>query len=212
VERRRLLSLHAGGALMPLDRVRSLLARPFTPQPHGDWDLMTGAPPPSQGLMPAAVLMAISDEAQPQLLLTKRTAHLKRHAGQVAFPGGRMDAGDASLIAAALREAHEEVALPPGVVDVLGTLDPYRTGTGFLITPVVGVVPPGLTLQAHPDEVEEVFHVPLAHVLDAANHVRQSGEWQGETRHFWTIPHDRHVIWGATAGMIVGLAQRLERL
>jgi len=197
---------------MPLDRVRSLLARPFTPQPHGDWDLMAGTPPVADRLMPAAVLMAITDEAQPQLLLTKRTAHLKRHAGQVAFPGGRVDASDASLIAAALREAHEEVALPPGEVDVLGTLDPYRTGTGFLITPVVGVVPPGLTLQAHPDEVAELFHVPLAHALDAANHIRQSGQWQGETRHFWTIQHDRHVIWGATAGIIVGLAQRLDRL
>jgi len=197
---------------MPLDRVRSLLAQPFTPQPHGDWDLMAGAPPVADRLMPAAVLMAITDEAQPQLLLTKRTAHLKRHAGQVAFPGGRVDASDASLIAAALREAHEEVALPPGEVDVLGTLDPYRTGTGFLITPVVGVVPPGLTLQAHPDEVAELFHVPLAHALDAANHIRQSGQWQGETRHFWTIQHDRHVIWGATAGIIVGLAQRLDRL
>ena len=197
---------------MPLDRVRSLLAQPFTPQPHGDWDLMAGTPPVADRLMPAAVLMAITDEAQPQLLLTKRTAHLKRHAGQVAFPGGRVDASDASLIAAALREAHEEVALPPGEVDVLGTLDPYRTGTGFLITPVVGVVPPGLTLQAHPDEVAELFHVPLAHALDAANHIRQSGQWQGETRHFWTIQHDRHVIWGATAGIIVGLAQRLDRL
>ncbi|WP_353200160.1 CoA pyrophosphatase [Sandarakinorhabdus sp.] len=197
---------------MPLDRVRSLLARPFTPQPHGDWDLMTDAPPPVDGLMPAAVLMAITDEAQPQLLLTKRTAHLKRHPGQVAFPGGRVDAGDASMIAAALREAHEEVALPPGQVQVLGMLDPYRTGTGFLITPVVGVVPPGLALRPQPDEVAEVFHVPLAHALDCANHLRQSGQWQGETRHFWTIRHDRHVIWGATAGMIVALAQRLERL
>lgn len=197
---------------MPLDRVRTLLSGPFTPQPHGDWDLDRRPPPPAAHLTPAAVLLAISDEAAPQLLFTRRTAHLKRHAGQVAFPGGRLDAGDASLIAAALREAHEEVALPPGAVDVLGTLDPYRTGTGFLITPVVGVVPPGLTLQAHPDEVEEVFHVPLAHVLEPANHIRQSGEWQGETRHFWTIPHDRHVIWGATAGMIVGLAQRLGQL
>lgn len=197
---------------MPLDRVRSLLARPFMPQPHGDWDLMHSPPPPADGLMPAAVLMAISEEADPQLLLTRRTMHLKRHAGQVAFPGGRLDAGDASLIAAALREAHEEVALPPSLVNILGTLDPYRTGTGFLVTPVVGVVPPGLALQGHPDEVDEVFHVPLAHALDPSNHIRQSGQWQGETRHYWTIQHDRHVIWGATAGMIVALSRRLEGL
>ncbi|WP_353216429.1 CoA pyrophosphatase [Sandarakinorhabdus sp.] len=194
---------------MPLDRVRSLLARPFTPQPHGDWDLMQGPPPPAEGLMAAAVLMAITDEADPQLLLTRRTAHLRRHGGQVAFPGGRLDAGDASLIATALREAHEEVAMPPDQVEVLGMLDPYRTGTGFLVTPVVGVVPPGLALQADPGEVDALFHVPLAHALDPGNHVRQSGQWQGETRHFWTIRHDSHVIWGATAGMIVALARRV---
>jgi 8-oxo-dGTP pyrophosphatase MutT (NUDIX family) len=197
---------------MPLHRVRSLLARPFTPQPHGDWDLMRDAPPADDALMPAAVLMAISDEPEPQLLFTRRSAQLRRHAGQVAFPGGRQDAGDDGPIAAALREAHEEVALPPHHVEVLGMLDPYRTGTGFLVTPVVGVVPPGLALAPDPGEVDSLFHVPLAHVLDPANHLRQSGEWQGQTRHFWTIRHDRQVIWGATAGMIVALSRRLEAL
>ncbi len=197
---------------MPLHRVRSLLAGPFTPRPHGDWDLMREEPPAGEALMPAAVLMAISDEHEPQLLFTRRTAHLKRHAGQVAFPGGRQDAGDDGPIAAALREAHEEVALAPRHVEVLGTLDPYRTGTGFLVTPVVGVVPPGLTLTPDPGEVDVLFHVPLAHVLDPANHLRQSGQWQGQTRHFWTIRHDSQVIWGATAGMIVALSRRLEGL
>jgi 8-oxo-dGTP pyrophosphatase MutT (NUDIX family) len=197
---------------MPLERVRSLLRAPFTPQPHGDWDLMRDAPPADEALMPAAVLMAISNEPQPQLLFTRRTAHLKRHAGQVAFPGGRQDAGDPDAVAAALREAEEEVALPRSAVEVLGTLDPYRTGTGFLVTPVVGVVPPGLQLRADPGEVDEVFHVPLAHVLDPANHLRQTGHWQGQERHYWSIRHDRHVIWGATAGMIIGLSRRLEGL
>lgn len=197
---------------MPLDRVRTLLAAPITPRLHGDWDLMASAPPPADDLTPAAVLMAISSEAEPQLLLTRRTAHLRRHAGQVAFPGGRLDAGDAGPVAAALREAAEEVALPARHVEVLGTLDPYRTGTGFLITPVVGVVPPGLVLRPDPHEVAELFHVPLAHVLDPANHERQSAEWQGQTRHYWTIRHDRHFIWGATAGMIVALARRLEQI
>ncbi|WP_235927748.1 CoA pyrophosphatase [Sandarakinorhabdus rubra] len=173
---------------------------------------MHGAPPPATGLTPAAVLMAISDEPEPQLLFTRRTAHLKRHAGQVAFPGGRQDEGDEGPIATALREAHEEVALPPGVVEVLGTLDPYRTGTGYLVTPVVGVVPPGLVLRPDPGEVDELFHVPLAHVLDPANHLRQSGQWQGQTRHYWAIRHEPHLIWGATAGMIVALSRRLERL
>jgi 8-oxo-dGTP pyrophosphatase MutT (NUDIX family) len=197
---------------MPLDRVRSLLSGPFTPRPHGDWDLAREAPPLATSLTPAAVLMAISDEPAPQLLFTRRTAHLKRHAGQVAFPGGRQDAGDPDAIAAALREAEEEVALPRHAVEVLGTLDPYRTGTGYLVTPVVGVVPPGLVLQAQPDEVDEVFHVPLAHVLDPANHLRQTGQWQGQMRHYWSISHDRHHIWGATAGMIVALSRRLETL
>ena len=197
---------------MPLDLVRALLRGPFTPQPHGDWDLDRAGPPPAEGLTAAAVLMAISDEAAPQLLLTRRTAHLKRHPGQVAFPGGRQDAGDADAVAAALREAEEEVALPRNAVEVLGTLDPYRTGTGYLVTPVVGVVPPGLMLRAEPAEVDEVFHVPLAHVLDPGNHVRETGQWQGQTRHFWAIRHDRHYIWGATAGMIIALSRRLQAL
>jgi 8-oxo-dGTP pyrophosphatase MutT (NUDIX family) len=197
---------------MPLDRVRTLLAGPFTPQPHGDWDLDRSNPPPVANLTPAAVLMAISQEAVPHLLLTRRTAHLKSHAGQVAFPGGRQDADDPDAVAAALREAEEEVSLPRQHVEVLGTLDPYRTGSGYLITPVVGVVPPGLALRAQPDEVDEMFHVPLAHVLDPANHVRESGQWQGQTRHYWSIRHDRHYIWGATAGMIIALARRLEAL
>jgi 8-oxo-dGTP pyrophosphatase MutT (NUDIX family) len=197
---------------MPLDRVRSLMASPLEPRPHGDWDLGREAPPPAERLTPAAVLMAISDEAQPQLLLTRRTAHLKRHAGQVAFPGGRQDDGDAGLIATALREAEEEVALPATAVEVLGTLDPYRTGTGFIVTPVVGVVPPGLPLRADPAEVDTLFHVPLAHVIDPANHVQESAMWQGRQRHYWTIRHDRFHIWGATAGMIVAFSQRLAAL
>ncbi|OYQ29405.1 CoA pyrophosphatase [Sandarakinorhabdus cyanobacteriorum] len=194
---------------MPLDRVRALLAQPLIPNPQGDWDLGRDPPPPADRLTPAAVLMAISNEADPQLLLTRRTAHLKRHAGQVAFPGGRQDEGDAGLIATALREAEEEVAMPADVVEVLGTLDPYRTGTGFIVTPVVGVVPPGLELRADPGEVDTLFHVPLAHVIDPANHVQESAMWQGRQRQYWTIRHDRFHIWGATAGMIVAFSQRL---
>ncbi|MEI6419567.1 MAG: CoA pyrophosphatase [Sphingomonadales bacterium] len=193
---------------MWLPRIRAALAQPAPPRPGSDWDLMAEAPPPAP-LTPAAVLLALSDEAEPQLLLTRRTAHLKRHAGQVAFPGGRVDPGDASAIAAALREAEEEVALPRHVVDVLGTMDTYRTGTGYIITPVVGVVPAGLTLIPQPDEVAEVFQVPLAHVLDPANHIRGTGQWQGQARHYWQISHGRHHIWGATAGMIVAFAKRL---
>jgi 8-oxo-dGTP pyrophosphatase MutT (NUDIX family) len=193
---------------MPLDRIRTLLGQPLSPRPGGDWDLMDRPPPPAP-LTPAAVLMAVTAEPEPQLLLTRRTAHLKQHAGQIAFPGGRVDAEDPDHVAAALREAEEEVALPRRVVEVLGTADPYRTGTGYLITPVVGVVPAGLVLSPSPDEVDEVFHVPLAHVLDPASHERHSGIWQGETRHYWIIRHQGREIWGATAGMIVNLSRRL---
>jgi 8-oxo-dGTP pyrophosphatase MutT (NUDIX family) len=161
-------------------------------------------------LMPAAVLMAVTQEAVPQLLLTRRQAHLKRHAGQIAFPGGRMDPGDASAEATALREAEEEVALARHHVEILGRLPDYTTGTGFAVTPIVGLVPAGLTLQAHEGEVAELFHVPLAHVLDPANHETRTGEWQGKARRTFVIRHEHREIWGATAAMIVNLSRRFR--
>lgn len=161
-------------------------------------------------LMPAAVLMAVTIEASPQLLLTRRQAHLKRHAGQIAFPGGRMDPGDASPEATALREAEEEVALARHHVEVLGRLPDYTTGTGFAVTPVVGLVPPGLPLRPHEGEVAELFHVPLAHVLDPANHETRTGEWQGRARRTFVIRHGEREIWGATAAMIVNLSRRFR--
>lgn len=162
-------------------------------------------------LMRAAVLMAVTTEDEPQLLLTRRQAHLKRHAGQIAFPGGRMDAGDESLVVTALREAEEEVALGRHHVEVLGCLEAYATGTGFSVTPVVGLVPPGLDLRAHEGEVAEMFHVPLAHVLDPRNHEMRMGEWQGRARRTFVIRHEHREIWGATAGMIVNLSRRFGR-
>jgi len=193
-----------------IERLRAALLAAAVPSYRGDWEV-TRDPAPEAGrdLTPAAVLIAISDEAEPQLLLTRRPATMARHPGQIAFPGGRVDPGDASGIAAALREAEEEVALPRGEVEVLGTLDPYETGTGFSILPVVGIVPPGLALTPHQREVAELFHVPFAHVIDSANHERRHGEWQGRARSFYVIRHGTREIWGATAGILVNLSRRL---
>jgi 8-oxo-dGTP pyrophosphatase MutT (NUDIX family) len=196
---------------MPIDRLRAaLLTSGAGGGFQGDWDVTddTGIERVRE-LTPAAVLIAVTDEAEPQLLLTRRNANMKRHPGQIAFPGGRIDPGDASPVAAALREAEEEVALGRHHVDVLGTLERYETGTGFSILPVVGVVPPGLVFAAHEREVAEVFHVPFAHVMDPVNHEMRTGEWQGRRRNFFVIRHGEREIWGATAGIIVNLSRRL---
>ena len=157
----------------------------------------------------AAVLVAITDRPEPGVLLTRRTETLRRHAGQVAFPGGRIDPGDADPTAAALREAQEEIGLSPDAVDVVGIADRYRTITGFDITPVVGVVPPDLPLVPHAAEVAALFEVPLAHLLAPENQVAQSAEWNGTQRHFYEIRWADERIWGATAAMIVNLGRRL---
>ena len=139
----------------------------------------------------------------------EKSAHLRTHAGQIAFPGGKVDNGEDS-IAAALREAQEEILLDPAAAEVVGELDPYRTVTGFVVTPVVCVVPPELPLQPHEHEVAELFEAPLAHLLDPANHQRQSGLFQGRERHYYEIVWNDRRIWGATAGMIVNLSRRLQ--
>lgn len=196
---------------MTIDRLRGALLAGTSSDPawYGDGHMSGDLRDPERLLMPAAVLIAISDEAEPQLLLTRRPTTMTRHPGQIAFPGGRVDAGDDGPISAALREAEEEVALDRRHVDVLGTLDPYETGTGFSILPVVGAVPPGLVLTPHEREVAEVFHVPFGHVMDPANHEVRSGEWQGRERKFYVIRHGTREIWGATAGILVNLSRRL---
>lgn len=158
----------------------------------------------------AAVLVAIVDRPQPGVILTQRAATLRRHAGQIAFPGGRIDAGDHDAVAAALREAEEEIALPAAAVGVVGTTDRYRTATGFDIVPVVGVVPPDLPLVPAEAEVDSVFEVPFAFLLDAANHRQATAEWRGRPRHYVEILWQDRRIWGATAGIIVNLARRLR--
>jgi 8-oxo-dGTP pyrophosphatase MutT (NUDIX family) len=157
----------------------------------------------------AAVLIAITDRAEPGVLLTVRREHLRSHAGQIAFPGGRTEPGE-DAVAAALREAHEEVLLDPAVVEVVGMIEPYRTVTGYVVTPVIGVVPPDLELEPHEHEVAELFEAPLAFVLDRANQQRRSALFEGRERHYYEIAWNERRIWGATAGMIVNLSRRLQ--
>ena len=159
---------------------------------------------------PAAVLVAVTDRPAPGVILTQRTDSLRRHAGQIAFPGGRIDPGDADAAAAALREASEEIGLAPQAVELVGEADRYRTITGFEVQPVVGVIAPDLVFTLQPAEVAAVFEVPLDFVLDPANHVETSVEWQGRDRHYYEIAWQGHRIWGATAAMLVNLSRRLR--
>lgn len=159
---------------------------------------------------PAAVLIAVTDRPVPGVILTQRTETLRRHAGQVAFPGGRIDPDDDGPIAAALREAEEEIALPPSVVQVVGTTDAYRTVTNYVVTPVIGVVPPDLRLTPSEAEVASVFEVPLDFLLDSANQRQQVTQYQGQERHYYEILWQDRRIWGATAAMLVNLSRRLR--
>jgi 8-oxo-dGTP pyrophosphatase MutT (NUDIX family) len=173
-----------------------------------------GTPPTAETprtLIPAAVLVPLVErEDGLSILLTQRTAHLANHGGQISFPGGRMEDSDPDPVAAALRETEEEIGLPRTEVDVLGRLDDYVTVTGFRVVPVVGLIHPPFSLVPDPFEVQEVFEVPLAFVLDPQNHQRHSRIGpNGEKRHFYAMPFHGRFIWGATAAMLVNLYEAL---
>lgn len=161
-------------------------------------------------LTPAAVLFPIVlHAAEPTVLLTQRTAHLRDHASQISFPGGRVEPEDASAVHAALRETREEIGLAPSHIEVIGYLPEYRTSTGFSVTPVVAFVTPPFFLQPDPFEVAEVFEVPLAFLLDPANHKQHEIHWRGRLRRYYAMPYGDYFIWGATAGMIMSLFDRM---
>jgi 8-oxo-dGTP pyrophosphatase MutT (NUDIX family) len=197
-----------------------IAASPLEPSgEHGD-DMLGRATPAALGtlavatcdrpLKPAAVLVPVVMGETPGILLTKRTSHLAQHAGQISFPGGRIDPQDSGPEGAALREAWEEIGLSAESVEVLGRMRNYVTGTGYRITPVLGLVPPGLVFKLSPHEVDVVFELPIPVVLDPDAPRRQRQHVQGTWREYWVWPHPEHYIWGATAAILVDLAERLR--
>lgn len=207
-------------AVPPIDEVRRRIAaasanpgirRNSGLAVRGDHDLNPDLKPKAP-LLPAGVLVPLVDRPSGlSVLLTRRTSHLSAHAGQISFPGGRVDPGDADAVAAALRETQEEVGLTPDRIEILGRLDTYHIRTGFEVTPVVGLLRPPFTLVLDSFEVAEAFEVPLGFILDPANHQRQSRIENGQERHFWAMPYGDHFIWGATAGMLMNLYEILGR-
>ena len=192
-----------------LDRLRRALALPG--DGTSDFDLNPGDPP-RRDLRAAGVLVPLIEGPRGlQVILTKRSTRLRHHPGQVAFPGGRMDEGDRDAIDAALREAEEEIGLPRSLVDVIGTLPGHHTVTAYHMTPVIGHVTAPFEALAEESEVAEIFRVPFDFVTNPANFVVEGRHWQGRTRHYYTIPHGPYYIWGATARILRGLAERLAR-
>jgi 8-oxo-dGTP pyrophosphatase MutT (NUDIX family) len=173
-----------------------------------DFDLNPGVVlPESRALRPAAVLVPVTDRGA--VILTKRSARLKHHPGQIAFPGGRQDPADASLADAALREAEEEIDLPRDSVEILGPLPPHETVTGYTVAPFLALVDGDAPLRPEAGEVAEVFRVPLAHVTDPARFRVEARLWRGRWRHYYTVPFGPYYIWGATARILRGLAGRM---
>jgi 8-oxo-dGTP pyrophosphatase MutT (NUDIX family) len=182
-----------------------------SPNDRGDHDLNPDMRPEPPFRAAAVLVPLVEREDGMTVLLTKRAEHLSDHPGQISFPGGRIDPDDADPETAALREAREEVGLSSDRVQVIGRLATYRTRTGFEITPVVGLVTPPFEVAPDPYEVAEIFEVPLEFLLDPANAQRHSRIWKGMERYFWVFPYTHYYIWGATAGMLVNLAQVLRR-
>lgn len=187
------------------ERLRRALEAPASQAPL-EGDLLEQR---SKADIPAAVLIAVTDRPDPGVILTVRREHLRTHAGQIAFPGGRVDAGE-DVLAAALREAREEILLDPAAVQPVGQIEEYRTVTGFVVTPVIGVIPPDLPLEPHEHEVADWFEAPLRFLLDPANQHERTALFQGRTRHYYEIIWNERRIWGVTAAIIVNLARRLQ--
>jgi len=200
-----------GIGVLTRDEIMRRLGNASVRDDRGDHDLNPGiAPEPP--FRPAAVLVPLVERATGMtVLLTKRTEHLADHPGQISFPGGRIEPADPDPETAAVREAREEIGLAAERVELIGRLATYRTRTGFEITPIVGMVTPPFDVMPDPYEVAEVFEVPLTFLLDPANAQRHSRIWRGMERYFWAFPYLNYYIWGATAGMLVNLAQILRR-
>nr|WP_175473919.1 CoA pyrophosphatase [Thalassovita gelatinovora] len=190
----------------PLDPVVRALGRPSAAS--SDFDLNPEfVPPKGRKLRAAGVLVGfVERQGDFRVILTKRASHLKHHPGQIAFPGGKQEESDADVVAAALREAHEEVGLLPDMVQVLGQLPAHETVTSFHVTPVLARVHSDFSPHPEPGEVEEVFEVPLTHLSNPANFLIQSRRWRGQQRHYFTVPFGPYYIWGATARILRGLA------
>ena len=189
-------------------RLRDALSRPAGPS--SDFDLNPDVRPPAdKALRPAAVLVPVWLHPEgPRVILTKRSSHLKHHPGQIALPGGKVDATDAGPEAAALRETHEEIGLDPARVELLGALPVHETVTGFAVTPFVGLIRGPFTPVAEAGEVDEVFTVPLSHVLTASRFSVEGRRWMGVQRRYYVVPYGPYYIWGATARILRGLADR----
>jgi 8-oxo-dGTP pyrophosphatase MutT (NUDIX family) len=177
--------------------------------PSSDFDLNADTAKPEQTLRDAAVLVPIIEGPKASVLLTKRSSVLKHHPGQIAFPGGKVDATDADVVVAALREAREEVGLQSDQVDVLGTLAPHETVTGFNVTPVLALIPDSFVPVPEEGEVAEAFRVPFDHLMEPANYLIMSRHWRGQPRYYFTVPYGPYYVWGATARMLRALADRM---
>lgn len=191
-------------------KLQAALARPG--DDSSDFDLNPDVQlPPGRKLRPAGVLVGITAfDEQPKVVLTKRSSALKHHPGQIAFPGGKQDEGDADVVEAALREAREEVGLPNGAARVIGTLPSHETVTSFRVTPVIAVIDQPFHVTPEPGEVDEAFMTPLAHLIDPANYLIESRRWRGARRHYFSVPYGPYYIWGATARILRGLAARMS--